>query len=629
MPPADYSLVHDVARLGTKDRVRTAAGGVAPAAVGVPLLLNDWSPVWFALGWAVAYLVASCTFMALVWKRGSSPRLELVWAIAVALCFAALPVSAVIWNDGRAFWIAGMICMIYTAFELAYLPFIDIEEWRAGIAIVGVALVTCGLFVMHPVIALSLAPLLVVMVATAERLRTARSALDNQLQKTESELGQDPLTGLLNRRGIAEVLAARSDQPSSLLLIDLDDFKRVNDSRGYSVGDQVLIDIGAELSARLGSSWQLGRQGGDEFVASRLGVEDDFAALEARLHEPFHCSVENHGFTDQLEVRLSAGIVHAPNGAPADDLMGKATYALRSSKQADRTLTVFGDQLEERFARAREIASMNIANDVGGTFVAHGQPIHGANGAIGCELLVRWQTEEGELLAPGDFLTMAAETGTLPLLHRVMLRAGVEFAARFNGLPSAPFVSVNVSASHLAAEDLLSELRTWLTTHDVEPSRMMIEITESERLADLDHGTIVMDQLRQLGVQLAIDDFGTGYSGIERLQSLPITHLKFDRSMLSKADGPLGEILRGVARFGARSGIAIIAEGIETTDELASMRSLGVSAFQGFLFGRPMSLDALERELLRYQISGPQRSAPEAGRSLRVVESPEQAKNAR
>ncbi len=613
--------MHDVARLSPEERVKTALGGALPAAIAIPLLLNDWSPLWFVLTWLGAYVVSTGTSMMLIWTRGASHRVERWWAIAVAVCFAALPASAVIWDDGRAFWIAGMICMIYTAFELAYLPFVDIGEWRTGIAIVALSLTVSAMFVMHPVIACFLVPLFFTMIATAQRLKSARAALDNQLEQTELELGRDPLTGLLNRRGIAGVLAQRKAQPSSLLLIDLDDFKRVNDSRGYSVGDQVLVEVARALQSRLGSEWVLARQGGDEFVASRLGAEFDTGALERRLDEPLVCTIETHGFADELDVQLSAGLVHAPDGGAADDLMGRATYALRSSKHTDRTLTVFGDQLEQRFSRAREIASMNVANGDGGSFVAHGQPIHGANGAIGCELLVRWRTAEGELLAPGDFLAMAAETGTLPLLHRVMLRAGVEFAARFNGLPNAPFVSVNVSASHLAAEDLLSELRTWLTTHDVEPARMMIEITESEHLTDLDHGTMVMEQLRQLGVQLAIDDFGTGYSGIERLQSLPITHLKFDRSMLSKAQGPLGEILRGVTRFGARAGIAVIAEGIETADELASMRSLGVSAFQGFLFGRPMSLDALERELLRHQIQNPKRVTSDAPPPLRIVES--------
>ena len=613
--------MHDLARLGPQERVRTALGGLIPAAIAIPLLLNDWSPLWFTAAWLGTYLIPSGISMALIWFRGASDRVEVCWALAVALCFAALPVSTVIW-DHDAFWIAGMISMIYIAFELAYLPFIDVPEWRLGIAIVGASLTVCGLFVMHPLIALALVPLIVVMVDTAQRLRTTRSALDVQLEQTASELGRDPLTGLLNRRGIAEVLADRSDTATSLLLIDLDDFKRVNDSRGYSVGDQVLVEVAIALRARLGAEWKIARQGGDEFAASRLGIETDPATLEAILSEPLVCAIETHGFQDELEVHLSAGLVYTSTGATGDDLMGRATYALRSSKHNDRTLTVFGDQLEERFGRAREIASMNMANGLGGSFVAHGQPIHGSNGAIGCELLVRWRTEEGELLAPGDFLSMAAETGTLPLLHRVMLRAGVEFAARFNGLQNAPFVSVNVSASHLAAEDLLSELRTWLATFDVDPTRMMIEITESERLADLDHGTMVMDQLRQLGVKLAIDDFGTGYSGIERLQSLPITHLKFDRSMLSKATGPLGEILRGVARFGVRAGIEIIAEGIETTDELAAMRSLGVGAFQGFLFGRPMSLDALERELLRHHVHGPVRDAEEQTRVLRIVESP-------
>lgn len=612
--------MHSLARLGPKERVRTAAGGVIPAAIAIPVLLNNWSPLWFAIAWNCTYLLVGAISMALIWFRGASDRVEVLWAVGVASCFAALPVSAVIWDE-RAYWIAGMLCMIYVAFELAYLPFIDVPEWRVGIAIVGASLTVCGLFVMNPLIALAFIPIISVMVGTAQRLRTARLALDTQLEQTENELGRDPLTGLLNRRGMAEVLADRSDRATSLLLIDLDDFKRVNDSRGYSVGDQVLIEVAVALRNRLGTDWRIARQGGDEFVASRLGIETDPTALEAALREPLICSIEVHGFRDELEVRLSAGLVSTSTGAPADDLVGRATYALRSSKHNGHALTAFGDQLEQRFARAREIASMNMANDMGGSFVAHGQPIHGATGAIGCELLVRWRTEEGQLLAPGDFLSMAAETGTLPLLHRVMLRAGVEFAARFNGLPDAPFVSVNVSASHLSADGLLSELRTWLTTFDVDPERMMIEITESERLADLDHGTIVMDQLRQLGVRLAIDDFGTGYSGIERLQTLPITHLKFDRSMLSKAAGPLGEILRGVARFGARAGIEIIAEGIETTDELASMRSLGVSAFQGFLFGRPMSLDALERELLRYHVHGPTRVTEEQPHTLRVVES--------
>jgi len=147
--------VHDVARLDPKDRVTTALGGALPAAVAIPLLLNDWSPLWFAVAWFGAYVASSAISMSLIWTRGASHRVERWWAIAVALCFAALPISAVVWNDGRAFWIAGMLCMIYTAFELAYLPFVDIGEWRTGITIVALSLTVCGLFVTHPLIALS------------------------------------------------------------------------------------------------------------------------------------------------------------------------------------------------------------------------------------------------------------------------------------------------------------------------------------------------------------------------------------------------------------------------------------------------------------------------------------------
>lgn len=248
-----------------------------------------------------------------------------------------------------------------------------------------------------------------------------------------------------------------------------------------------------------------------------------------------------------------------------------------------------------------------------GAFVPVAQTIRSEDRIIGCELLIRWQRPDGELLLPAQFLRLATEAGLLTTINDLMLDHAVRFAARFNNRPNAPFVSVNISAPHLGEAGFVDSIVELLDQYRVPPERLMIEITETEQIAGYDRWESAAAELRAHGVSLAIDDFGTGYSSIERLQYLPISHLKFDRSLVRSVSGPFGEIAIGVARFAEAVNIGIIAEGIETLDELDSMRAFGVSQFQGYFFHRPEPLDAVERLIiedgLRLAVALPNASA--------------------
>ena len=253
----------------------------------------------------------------------------------------------------------------------------------------------------------------------------------------------------------------------------------------------------------------------------------------------------------------------------------------------------------------RTIQVAGVANGTidDGTFIPVAQTIVSEERIVGCELLIRWQRASGELMMPAQFLSMAADAGLMSTINGIMLEHAVRFAARFNNRPSAPFVSVNITASYLGEAYFCDRVASLLRDLRVDPQRLMIEITETEQLVGYSQWESAADELRRMGVRLAIDDFGTGYSSIERLQNLPITHLKFDQSMVKLVAGPFGQIARGVAGFAQATNIHVVAEGIETLDQLESMRALDITLFQGYYFHHPEGLDAVEIRILEDELS--------------------------
>ncbi len=583
-------------------RVWNAVRGIIPASIAVPLILQVWSPIWFVVSWLVTYLVVSSLFLCLVAARPSG-RVEQTWSIAVSLVFCAVPVSSVTLSSRpEDYWAAFAVAIVFIAFEMSSLPFLLIGEWRVGVLLVGLSVVVSGLFTIHPIVALSLAPVLLSMVHSTDRIRQLKIELERNVDAAERTIRHDPLTGLLNRRGLASVLEQLSDREITIALIDVDRFKSINDTHGHQAGDQVLVALATELRVRFGGDAHLARLGGDEFVA----VVPDAALLDESLALPVSVDVTVHGQAIAVQCGLSIGIARGSNVDAAQRLLSQAGFAMRESKRGGGKLSRFGDALSERLDRTIEIAAIANGSGAGGTFVPVGQAITSDDRIVGCEMLIRWERVDGTTLLPAKFLPMAVEAGLMSTINDVMLEHAIRFAARFNNRPEAPFVSVNISAPHLGAASFCSRVEALLRKYRVPPARLMIEITEAEQLGRYGGWESAASQLRAIGVRSA------GYSSIERLQHLPISHLKFDRTLVRAVSGPFGQIVRGVTGFAKAVNIGVIAEGIETLDQYESMRAFDIAMFQGFYFHEPEVLDALEVRIIEDRV----RAAPVSERSV-------------
>ena len=579
-----------------------AVRGIVPAAIAIPLILRVWSPTWFVVGWLVMYLVASALFASLA-LRDATSRVEQGWSTSIALLFCAVPISAVGWsNEPEHFWAATTVGVIFIAFEMSALPFLRIEEWRVGVTLVGLTITVCGLFAINPIVALCLAPVLFAMIHASDRIRKLKLELEERLAEARHTVGHDPLTGVLNRRGLAVALSELDENEITVALVDVDRFKLINDTHGHQVGDQVLIALAKELQRRFGPDFQLARLGGDEFVAVAPGS----VSLSESAAAPIEMTTEVHQQELRVECGLSIGVSQGRNIDGAERLLSQAGFAMREAKRSGGAVAYFGSELSDRLDRTVQVAAIAGGGADVGYFVPVAQTIVANDKIVGCELLVRWRRPDGALLLPAQFLPMAAEAGLMASINDQMLDHAVRFASRFNNRPDAPFVSVNISAPHLGESGFCARVERLLAEHRVPAERLMIEITETEQLGGYEGWEQSAARLRTVGVNLAMDDFGTGYSSMERLQHLPITHLKFDRSLVQTVSGPFGQIVRGVAGFAKAVNIGVIAEGIETLDELESMRALDVTMVQGYLFHRPEPLDAVEVRIIEDRVSNNQ-----------------------
>lgn len=580
--------------LAGKARALNALRGLVPAVIALPMILRVWAPSWFVLSWFCTYVTISLFFISSA-HRKSTVWLEQAWSITISLMFCAFPISAVIWS-GRAedMWASILVCVVFIAFEMSTLPFLHIAEWRIGVLLVGLATTVCGMLTLNPVVMFMFAPLVLTMVHATDRVRALKDELVQNLAMAQQTIRHDPLTKLLNRRGLTQTLDGLEGEDITLALIDIDRFKFVNDTQGHQIGDQMLVALADELQSRLGDAFRIARVGGDEFVAVAPGHVD----VDPSLTEPIVVTANVHGRNVELDCAFSIGVTSGVNVASAHRLLSEAGYAMRQAKRTGASLSLYADEVEDRLDRTLQIAAIASGDYESGRFVPVAQAIVTDDKIAGCELLIRWQQPDGKLILPAHFLSLAADAGLMPIVNDLMLDNAVRFAARFNNRPNAPFVSVNISAPHLGAANFCARVEALLAEYRVRPERLMIEITESEQLGNYGTWESAATELRSLGVLLAVDDFGSGYSSIERLHQLPITHMKFDRSLVQVVSGPFGEIVRGVARFAKAVNISIIAEGIETLDELESMRAFNISAFQGFYFHKPEALDLVEIKII-------------------------------
>jgi diguanylate cyclase (GGDEF)-like protein len=411
---------------------------------------------------------------------------------------------------------------------------------------------------------------------------------------------EDPLTDLANRSRFADVLehaihdAAQGRSALSILMMDLDRFKYVNDTLGHGVGDHVLVEVSARLQQSVTRAQCVARLGGDEFA---ILVTDADAAETARvIIQALEAPILFEG--QPLDVGTSIGIAHYPeHGRDAQTLVRNADIAMYAAKRNKTGYAVYDPHYDTsqqehlsllgELRRAVEREELRL----------HYQPkvaMHSAR-ISAVEALIRWDHPHRGLIAPCQFVPFAEHTGYIKVLTRWVLREAIRQCGEWLRDGLSLQVSVNISARDLMNRDLPDQVSALLAEHQVPAGLLCLEITESSVMEDPAHAQKVLDRLFELGVRLAIDDYGTGYSSLSYLMRLPVQELKIDRSFISRmaTDEEIAMIVRSTVDLGHNLGLKVVAEGVEEAAVWYALRKLGCDDAQGFFMSRPLDAQTL------------------------------------
>jgi diguanylate cyclase (GGDEF)-like protein/PAS domain S-box-containing protein len=474
-------------------------------------------------------------------------------------------------------------------------------------------------------IEISLGPLVTdgaTLVSAAIRDISDRKRLEDELRH---QAYHDSLTGLANRAllgdrvGHALARSGRRKTSVALLLIDLDDFKTVNDSLGHPVGDQLLAAVGTRLRRCLRAADTCARLGGDEFAVLLEDVcgERDATRTAQRILQALQAPFLLGG--ERVAVRASIGIALAePGQAAAGDLVRNADIAMYESKRAPggRRLAIFEPaMLASVRARRGLIAELEQALERG-ELVLHYQPIVLLAGhtTVGVEALVRWQHPRRGLVPPSQFIGLAEETGLIAPLSRLVLAEACPQARRWQSdYPGDPplSLSVNVSAACLERPGLVADIAQALGQSGLAPESLILELTETTLIRDLE-AMGAIHELKELGVQLAIDDFGAGHSSLNYLRRFPIDMLKIDGSFIRGigTDQREEHFIETIVHLGNELGLRTVAEGIELAEQCSWLRKLDCPLGQGFYFTAPLTAHEMETKLHAEWAARNRRSRP-------------------
>ncbi|MDQ1288392.1 MAG: hypothetical protein QG622_1957 [Actinomycetota bacterium] len=417
----------------------------------------------------------------------------------------------------------------------------------------------------------------------------------------------DPLTGLLNREALmttaAEVVSlASKHHPLSVLMIDLDRFKDVNDSLGHGIGDRLLAQVGPRLRTALRPGDTIARLGGDEFAVLLPTAGEDGAQLVAeRLSEALETPFEVDGMDLHVEASIGIAVSHRPSRPSThtvEGLLREAEIAMYRAKGEGAGVVVFEPEHDSGHGRSRLELSAELRRAITQwQLVLHYQPVVDVvQGRLaGVEALVRWEHPDRGLLPPAMFLPLAEQTGLIIPLSKLVLAAAVEQAATWFRAGYPVQIAVNLSPRWLQHADVPEIVSSVLSLHDVPPELLRLEITESAVLAQPQQALPLLNRLREMGIGLSLDDFGTGYSSMTHLRHLPVDELKVDRGFVdAMTTSPQDAVIvRAAIELGHNLGMDVVAEGIENADTLAEIVSAGCSLAQGYYFARPLPPDDL------------------------------------
>jgi diguanylate cyclase (GGDEF)-like protein len=564
---ASASLIADaIARLAPLKALFNAAQyAIALAASGgVIVLVGTELPVISVAGDLPAIAVGAATFLAV----------NHVLAGVAAALLTREPISRYLMTDLRF--------QVFSAgFVLALAPVV------CACAEVSIALVP-----------LCLLPILAIFVGARQSARDAHRAV------------HDALTGLPNRVLLNQRLErelGRQGAAVVLMILDLDDFKAVNDTLGHAFGDRLLQDVSARLGGVLRPIDVVARLGGDEFAVLIAGPADASAGLSAAkrlvaaLDEPF----ELDGIV--LQVRTSVGLACFPDhGTGPDELLRCADIALYCAKAGQRPIELFTAAHDHHSVDRLLLAGQLQRGIDAGEIMLEYQPKFPLDGGRpgGVEALARWQHPALGRVSPDGFIALAEQAGLINKLTYVILDEAIAQCARWRDEGLKLRVSVNVSPPSLSDRELPRRIGELLRAHRVGPECLQLEITESRAVPAGRSAIVIADELREMGVSMAIDDFGTGFSSLVQLQRLPVDEIKIDRSFVATMGHSPDDaaIVRSTIDLARNLGLHVTAEGVESEDALAQLATMGCELAQGYRLCRPVSAECCARTVREHVV---------------------------
>jgi len=446
-----------------------------------------------------------------------------------------------------------------------------------------------------------------------ERERTARLQAEAIAERFTRDALHDPLTGLANRALFLDRLqhalqaTGRHRMPLATVILDLDGFKEINDSYGHAVGDELLCAVANRLTEAVRSVDTVARLGGDEFAlviedVDEAGKEIVIERVKRALAAPFLIQGQPRQIGGSFGMVLSRGNIDSPN-----DMLRRADMAMYAAKREGKvghaifetgmhTAMVF--RLEMRSALQRALSERE--------FILHYQPVVELPGGriTGMEALVRWNRPDGGLVGPMEFIPLAEETGMIvPLGWWVLEESCRQFSQWSTGSGHRELIlHVNLSARQLHDPQAAAQVLDALSKSGLLADRLVLELTETSIMQDVESSRVAMEKLTALGVRMSIDDFGTGYSSLSYLQKLPVSVLKIDKSFVdSVAQSKEGAALvRAIIGVGQALELQVVAEGVERVEQVGRLQALNCHFAQGYFFSRPLDAAAMEDYLARH-----------------------------
>lgn len=432
-----------------------------------------------------------------------------------------------------------------------------------------------------------------------------------QKEQLEFQATHDQLTRLPNRTLLLDRIeqgirvARRNSYYVVVAFVDLDNFKYINDSLGHKAGDQLLIEVAERFRKSLRSGDTVARYGGDEFV---LVLNDHYSLnTVVQVFDRVLANLKAPVFLDERETFITCSIgvaLYPSDGETAQELIQHADAAMYLAKDSGRNNVKYFTRKLNELANERFTLESSLRRAIErDEFVVYYQPKVSVTGEIrGMEALIRWISPELGFIAPDRFIGIAEDTGLIHPITEIVLRQACAAGVRWldeSGM--ADFnVAVNLSARSLNEPDLMDMLERVLAESGLPPQMLELEITESMVMGNIDKSIAVLHQLKALGVKLAIDDFGTGYSSLTYLKRFPVDTLKIDRSFVQSIvlDGEEADITRLIILLGQSLNLKVVAEGVETEDQRGYLANLGCDEYQGYLFSRPVTFEALRERYL-------------------------------